>query len=85
MPPPIRKDIIKFRKEIDGRLGHLMLADAKEEERFRRRMHLHVCLLSFGGGLALLSMWSLMDASAAMGLTMVLNLIQERLDYIGRV
>ena len=85
-PPPLGfcREFEALCKRVDHRLEKLVLADEDEVARLRRRMHLHLCLIALATGLALLSVWSIVDASSAVCLTLGLNSVQEALDYVGR-
>jgi len=72
------------RHTIDVELRKLVLDGEEEEARFRRRMHLHLCLIAVSGAMTLLSLTSLMDVSAVAGLMIGLNCTQELIDYLGR-
>jgi hypothetical protein len=85
-PVPVPKAARKltFRENADRELRRLVLAEADEAAKFRRRMHLHLCLLAVAGVFTLLSVFSVMDATAVVGTTFTLNSAQEYLDYMGR-
>jgi hypothetical protein len=82
--PSFCKEAENLCKRADTSLKKLVLAGEDEDARFRRRMHLHLCLIGLATGLALLSIWSIVDASSAICLTLGLNSTQELLDYAGK-
>jgi hypothetical protein len=95
MPPPPEEDkpspkpslceeAENLCKRADASLKKLVLAGEDEDARLRRRMHLHLCLIGLAASLALLSIWSIVDASSAICLTLGLNSTQELLDYAGK-
>jgi hypothetical protein len=75
---------LNVRKDIDRGLHRLVLAEEDEAARFRRRMHLHLCMIGIAGGATLLSMLSVMDAASIVYITLGLNCTQEFVDYVGR-
>jgi hypothetical protein len=84
-PPPVRKDIEHVRVSIEHGVRKLVLVDAEDEvARFRRKMHIHLCLIGVALILTIMSMWSMVDAGSAICLTLGLNSAQEALDYMGR-
>ena len=86
MPPPI-EEIVKLpgiRHGIERELHKLVLDGQEEEVRFRRRMHLHLCLIAIAGAMTLLSLTSVVDATSVAGLMIGLNCTQEIVDYAGR-
>jgi hypothetical protein len=84
-PPPVRKDIERACKDIAKGFDWLVLKEAEDEvARFRRKMHIHLCLIGVAMILTIMSMWSIVDAGSAICLTLGLNSAQEALDYAGR-
>jgi hypothetical protein len=91
MIPPAVRDFFKkklrklsIRKRVDHGLHNLVLAEADEAAKFRRRMHLHLCLIGVAGGMTLLSVSSIVDVASVAYLTLGLNCTQEIIDYAGR-
>lgn len=74
----------KCRDRLGLQLHRFVKLEAEEETRFRRRMHLHICLLCVSGGLSFASVVSLVSVTYVTGATTFILIIQETIDYIGR-
>lgn len=86
-PPPKRKFCREAKdlcKTVEHKLDHLVLAEEDEQARFRRRMHIHLCMIGASALLALMSIWSLVDASSVIFMTLTVNSTQEFFDYVGK-
>lgn len=76
-----RKNRDQFCRTVDK----LVLRETEEEEiRFRRRMHLHLCLGSVVVTATFMSAMSLLDIEGLMAVTFGVNGLTEFLDYVGR-
>jgi hypothetical protein len=80
-PPPLVK---RLENRVTGTVHHVVLSEAEEAEKFRRRYHLHLCFISAMTLLTFLSLVSIVSASCLIGVSMSLNALQETLDYAGR-
>jgi hypothetical protein len=74
----------RCQKKSDERLHELVLCGNDETARMRRRLHIHVCLLSLTGLVTLLAGMSLVNADIVVGSSVGINACQEFLDYVGR-
>jgi hypothetical protein len=83
-PPPLVADYRRARARFNTGIAHLVLAEAEEQEKFRRRLHIHGCLICMACLLFVMSAFSLVDTTVMVGGTFCLNGMQEFLDYAGR-
>jgi hypothetical protein len=85
-PVPVPKAVerLSLRAKADAELRKLVLAEEDDVARFRRRMHIHICLIGVTGGCTLLSVMSVMDMTVVVYVTMCLNGIQEFIDNAGK-
>jgi uncharacterized membrane protein HdeD (DUF308 family) len=82
MNPP--KPVVVFHAKFNTGVRHLVLAEAEEQERFKRRLHLHGILICAACLLFVMSAFSMVDTTVMVGGTFCLNGVQEFLDYAGR-
>jgi hypothetical protein len=75
----------RLRERCGLGLHEFVKADADETEKFRRRFHLHLCMLSITALALTLSVMSVIDSTMFIGLTVLANGTQEALDYVGKV
>jgi hypothetical protein len=61
-----------------------VLCGHDEDKRMRRRLHLHVCMLSVTGIIAGASAFSAVDGTVVVCVSAFCQYLQEYLDYVGR-
>jgi hypothetical protein len=76
--------IDKALHKLDAGLHKLCLTEETEEVRFRRRLHIHVVMISITSGLSLCAVFGCVSLSVATGGSAGLLCLQELLDDIGR-
>jgi hypothetical protein len=80
--PPLPHETV--RQHAGSVVHRLVLTEAEEAEKFRRRLHLHLLMLSAIGLLTFLSLIDALNAACLISSTLGINTLQEALDYAGR-
>jgi hypothetical protein len=74
----------KAHHRVCAEVHRLVLAEEDEAARFRRRLHIHIALISLVAVLTFMSVLNLVDSTVVVGATVGVNGCQEALDYVGR-
>ncbi len=74
----------RMRDKLGLELHRFVRDEAEDVEKFRRRFHIHLCLLTVNGVVTYLSLVGIVSITLVTGCTTGVLVIQEYVDRIGR-